>query len=260
VPVLTRQWSFAALHEPASRDIEVNDLHQAYLRGLRERGGHVLFSTRIERLERNADEWRISAPGWTARAPLLVNAAGAWADEVAVVAGASALGLLPCRRTAITIEAPEGTGINAWPVVIAADETFYFKPDAGRLLVSPADETPCEPCDAQPEEIDVATGAYRFEEATAIPVRRILNRWAGLRTFAPDRRPVIGFDPDELGLFWLAGQGGYGVQTAPAAARLAAALIEGNAVPDDLAGEGIVSRAVAPGRFRACARPPAAAR
>ncbi len=155
---------------------------------------------------------------------MLINAAGAWADQIGKLCGARELGLQPLRRTAILVDAPEGVDIRHWPLVIDADEQFYFKPDAGKLLLSPADETPSPPCDAQPEELDVAIGVDRVEAALNLEVRRISHRWAGLRTFAPDRVPVLGFDAELPGFFWCAGQGGYGIQTAPAMARTAAAL------------------------------------
>ena len=176
-------------------------------------------------IAREGSVWQVEAGGERYAAPILVNAAGAWADTMAALAGLGPLGLMPKRRTAVLLPAPDGHDIVDWPMTLDADETFYFKPDAGALLVSPADETPSEPCDAQPEEIDVAIAVDRLEQATTMRVGRVTHRWAGLRTFAPDRTPVIGFDPRAEGFFWLAGQGGYGVQTAPGISALVAALI-----------------------------------
>lgn len=156
--------------------------------------------------------------------------------------------MTPLRRTIILTDAPPIEGFARWPHLIDAEERFYFKPDAGRLLITPADETPSPPCDAQPEELDVAIAIDRFETATTMSVRRVLHRWAGLRTFAPDRSLVIGFDAHAEGFFWLAGQGGYGIQTAPAAARLAATLASASPLPEDLVR--IDRAALSPQRFR----------
>jgi D-arginine dehydrogenase len=152
---------------------------------------------------------------------------------IATKAGAAALNIQPCRRTAVLVEVPGSP--DAWPMVIDIEESFYLKPDAGLLLVSPADETPVSACDVQPEEYDIAVAIDRVEQATTLKINRIRRRWAGLRSFAPDRSPVIGFDPVVSGFFWLAGQGGYGIQTAPGASRLAATLLRGEAMPTELA-------------------------
>ena len=154
--------------------------------------------------------------------------------RVAELADLAPLGIVPKRRTAIIVQAPAGLATADWPMLEAVGETWYVKPDAGRLLCSPADETPCPPADVQPEELDVAICAERIEEAFTFPIRRIESRWAGLRCFARDKTPVLGFDPRAAGFFWLAGQGGYGIQTAPALAALAAALITGGSLPDGL--------------------------
>jgi len=166
------------------------------------------------------------------------------------VAGVRPVGLVPKRRTAFTFEPPEGMEIAAWPATIDIDERFYFKPDAGRILGSPADETPSEPCDAQPEELDLAIGVDRIETATRLRVKRLASKWAGLRTFAPDKTPVVGFDAGAEGFFWLAGQGGYGIQTAPALARAAAGLILAGDLPGDLKARGLDKAALAPERLR----------
>jgi D-arginine dehydrogenase len=180
---------------------------------------------------------------------VLVNAAGAWSDEVAVACGARPMGLTPLRRTAFLVDPPKNIDVSDWPAVIDADEQFYFKPEAGKLLLSPADETPAEPCDAQPEELDIAICVDRVESALDIDVRRVSHSWAGLRTFSADRIPVVGFDPDVEGLFWCAGQGGYGIQTSPAMARLAAALVMREDLPADVTAEGIGSDDISPKRF-----------
>jgi D-arginine dehydrogenase len=157
--------------------------------------------------------------------------------------------LRPLRRTAMVVDGPGGIDLRAWPTVIDVDEAFYFKPEAGGLLLSPADETPVEPCDAQPDEMDIAVGVDRVMTALDVEVRRIRRSWAGLRTFAPDRTPVIGFDKDLPGFFWCAGQGGYGIQTSPAMARTAAALAQGRTIPADILAEGLTHSALSPGRL-----------
>ena len=187
-------------------------------------------------LEPSAEGWAVSAGDARFTAPVVVNAAGAWAEQVGEWAGLAPLGIRPLRRTALTIDAPAGMDIDDWPEMVDIDETFYFKPDAGAILISPADETPTPPVDAQPEDLDVAIGVDRFERATGIDVRRVRAAWAGLRTFAPDRVFVAGFDPRAQGFFWLAGQGGYGVQSSPAMAALTRHLVTGAALGGDFAG------------------------
>jgi len=211
--------------------VDVHALHQGFLREMRSHGGVLAVDTHVRQLSHRAGLWQVETKSGILKAPVLVNAAGAWADTVAKSAGAHSLGIQPCRRTAVLVELPENVRGGTWPMVIDIDETFYMKPDAGLLLISPADETPVEPGDAQPEEIDVAIAIDRVEQATTLNISRVRKRWAGLRSFAPDRSPVIGFDSVLPGFFWLAGQGGYGIQTAPAAANLAAALLRGEAVP-----------------------------
>ncbi|MGH6956319.1 MAG: NAD(P)/FAD-dependent oxidoreductase [Caulobacteraceae bacterium] len=241
VPIL--QGVVAALYEPAATDIDTGALHQSYLRSARVQGAEVRLDARVERISRAGRRWSVDTGGGRIEADILVNAAGAWADGLAELAGLPPVGLSPMRRTALVIEPPDRVDPRAWPLTITADESIYFKPDAGRLLVSPADETPSAPCDAAPEVEDVALAAFRFEALTGREVRRVVSKWAGLRTFSRDRNPVVGFDPLAEGFFWLAGQGGYGFQTAPAIARLAARLIGGKEA-------GPLAPAVSPSRFR----------
>ena len=231
-------------------DIDVHALHQGYLKGLRRRGGEVAVEAQVTAMHRTAGEWRVESRAGSFSAPLVVNAAGAWADEIARLAGARPIGLVPKRRTVITLDGPEGLDLRAWPLAVTIDESFYFKPDSGRLLASPADETPSPPCDAQPEELDVAVTVERVESVTTLPVRRIAHKWAGLRSFAADKSLVIGPDPDAEGFVWLAGQGGYGIQTAPAAARTATALATGADLPEDVTALGLRAEDLAPGRLR----------
>ena len=232
VPVLRPEAVAFAILEPACRDIDVDALFSGYRRGLLAAGGRIVTGARVERIDRDGAAWRVETATGPFACASLVNAAGAWADQVALLAGVRPKGLVPKRRTALLVDAP---GSTQWPMVQDVTETLYFKPDAGRLMVSPADATPTEPCDAQPEELDVAIAMDRLERATTLDVRRVSHRWAGLRTFAPDHTPVVGEDSDARGFIWLAGQGGYGVMTSPALSVLAAAAVAGQAPPADLA-------------------------
>jgi D-arginine dehydrogenase len=250
VPVL-RDTVAAAVMEPDAADIDVGALHAGYLRLARSRGAEFRNDAEVLALEPHPEGWRARLKGGDdVIARVVVNAAGAWADEVAVLAGLAPIGLSPLRRTALLIEAPADQDFARWPVVIDAEETFYFKAESGRLLASPADETPSPPTDAAPDEMDIAVCIDRIQAATTLPVRRLIRSWAGLRTFAPDRTQVIGYDPAAAGFFWFAGQGGYGMQTAPAAARLAAALARHEAVPADIAARGLTAGDVSPVRLR----------
>ena len=242
VPVMRPEAAVAGLYEAGAMDIDVAALHQGFLAGLRRRGGRVVTDAGVAALRREAGVWTAATRAGEFAAPIVVNAAGAWADAVAAAAGVAPLGLQPKRRTVAITPGPD-LPFADWPLVIGADESFYFKPDAGRLLLSPADETDSAPTDAQPEDLDVAIAVDRIEQATTLSIRRITHRWAGLRTFAPDRTPVCGFDPQAEGFFWLAGQGGYGIQTAAALSKRAARLVAGGLATD------AVDRALAPGRF-----------
>lgn len=250
VPILAPERVVEALYEPGASDIDVNGLHQGFLRGFKARGGALVCDVRVDAIDAKGGIWRVIAGDAVYEAKVLVNAAGAWVDEVANLAGAAAIGIEPKRRTVVLIDAPKEHDIRAWPLTIDADETFYFKPDAGRILVTPADETPSPPCDAQAEELDVALAIDRFESMTTMRVRRVVHKWAGLRSFAADRTPVAGFEVAKPGFFWLAGQGGYGMQTSSAMARVAAALIRGEDVPADIRAEGVTAEALAPARLR----------
>lgn len=248
-PVLRPDFVAAGVLEPDSMDIEVHELHQGYLRLFKRNGGTLMTDAGVTALSRDADGWCVQAGSQELRAPVVINAAGAWADAVATLAGIPPVGLQPYRRTAVLVDPPEGAAIEHWPMMIDIDEEYYVKPDAGLLLVSPADETPMEPCDVQPEELDIAMAVYRAEEAMTLNVRRTKRSWAGLRSFVADRSPVVGFDPLAPGFFWLAGQGGYGIQTAPALARVAAALALHRDLPSDLIAEGVHPAEIAPDRL-----------
>ena len=224
LPGLRSGWD-RAVFEPSCADIDVAGLHGACLRIAQRSGAELVTDARLLVAERNDGQWRLQTRAGDFAAGILVNAAGAWADEVALAAGERPLGVRPYRRTLLQIEVdpPAPPGL---PLVIDAAGRFYFKPEAGgRLWLSPHDETPCEPCDCAPEEMDAALAVAGLELAVDWRVVRIERRWAGLRSFAPDRRPVYGFSDSGRGFFWCAGQGGFGIQTAPAAARLAAALM-----------------------------------
>ena len=250
-PILRSEAVSRAIFEPGSSDIDTHGLHAGYLRLARARGADLRLNAGIERIERRAAGWRVTLAGGDAvTARVIVNAAGAWADPVAEMAGASPLGLTPRRRTVILIEPPAGLAIDTWPTVIDVDEQFYFKPESGRLLASPGDETPSAPGDAAPEEIDIAFCVDRLQAATTLSISHVRRSWAGLRTFAPDRTPVFGYDPHIAGFFWFAGQGGYGMQTAPAAARLGAALALEREIPPELGERGLASAPFSPCRWR----------
>lgn len=244
--------SGAALEEHAA-DVDVSALHQGYLRQFQAAGGVLWSQADAVSLSYKNGDWRIESSGRSFVAPIVINAAGAWAGDVAKRAGAAAVHIQPRRRTALLVELPQGVSAENWPMVIDIDETFYLKPDAGLLLISPADETPVGASDVQPEELDVAIAIDRIEQTTTLKIQKIRKRWAGLRSFAPDRSPVVGFDPVRQGFFWLAAQGGYGIQTAPALAKLAAHLIRKQRVPAVLATPQVVAD-LSPQRFVTAAR------
>jgi D-arginine dehydrogenase len=250
-PVLRDDWLAHAFLEPDAMDLDVNAIHQGFLKGLRARGGQVVTGAAAQAIARHDGAWQVETPRGRFAAPNLVNAAGAWADEVAALAGVAPVGLVPKRRTVIIVETePPSHEAAQWPMVGDVGESFYFRPESGRLLVSPADETPVAPCDVQPEEMDMALAAARFENATRLKVRRIARKWAGLRTFAPDKTLVIGPDPTAPGFFWMAGQGGYGIQTAPAAGRALATLATAGTLEPELAARGVTPEQLLPTRLR----------
>jgi D-arginine dehydrogenase len=250
VPILRPEAVAGGALDDSGCDMEVAAILQGYLRLVRRGGAQVVLGGADVLLQRAGGLWTVDSRAGRFQAPVVVNATGAWADEVARQAGARLVGLQPMRRTAITIPAPEGHDTRHWPMVIDVDETVYFKPDAGQMLLSPANEDPMPPCDVAPEELDIALAVHRFEEMTTVPVKRIAHRWAGLRSFVPDRSPVAGWDPQAVGFFWLAGQGGYGIQMAPALARAAAAMLLGQALPADIAAQGVTPQALSPDRLR----------
>lgn len=259
-PALSESYLAGAAIEDAAADIDVLGLHQHYLRGARRRGLEVRSGARAVSAERTGEAWRIritsdgrgAAGNGTAgdtviEAGVVIDAAGAWADRVATAFGAEPVGLAPLRRT-IAIVRADGVK-RGWPIVADMAETFYFRPEGDALLVSPTDETPSDPVDAKPEDLDVALAIERVNAATTLNIRSVRTAWAGLRTFAPDRLPVAGYDPSVPGFFWLAGQGGYGIQMGPALAVLAASLILGESVPRSLTEEEVLADLLSPARF-----------
>jgi D-arginine dehydrogenase len=246
VPALRSGVATVGMYEPDAHDIDVMALHQGYVRLLRAGGGRIHLARPVLGLDTRHGCWRVVTAAGPLDADAVVVAAGAWCDRIGALAGAAPLGLVPMRRTACTIAAPAGSG--DWPLtyLLGADE-FYVKPEpGGQLLCSLADETPSPPCDARPEELDVALALDRIACATTLDVRHVRRAWAGLRSFVPDRNPVIGADPGVPGLFWAAGQGGTGIQTAPAAAACAAAAVLGRPLPDAVATLGLRAADLAP--------------
>ncbi|MEY4100671.1 MAG: hypothetical protein RL300_1842 [Pseudomonadota bacterium] len=249
VPVLRPEAAIHGVYEPDAMDMDVHAIHQGFLRGARAAGAQVVCDAGVSRIHHDGHAWCVETAAGRFSAPVLVNAAGAWCDEVAQLAGVKPVGLVPMRRTALTCEVPTSLPIQDWPLVIDAAESFYFKPEAGLLLVSPANADPVPPQDVQPEELDVAIAVDRLEIATTLQIRQVWRKWAGLRSFVADKTPVVGYAPDAPGFFWLAGQGGYGIQTAPAMGELAAALVRNLSVPPVMAALGVRQEALAAGRF-----------
>ncbi len=248
VPVLRPEAASWAVYEPDAMDMDVHAIHQGFLRGMQASGGQLACDAEVLRLTRAGGVWQAETRAGQFAAPIVINAAGAWCDLVAQLAGAAPVGLVPKRRTAFTFAAPAGLDSRAWPLVIDIDEQFYFKPDAGVLLGSPANEDPVPAQDVQPEELDVALAVDRIERASTLCIGRVLRKWAGLRSFVADKTPVAGFAAEVEGFFWLAGQGGYGIQTAPALGRIAAALVQGQDLPPDIVAFGVRAADLSPQR------------
>ena len=247
-PALNRDLIVAGLYSPEDMDIDVSALHWGYLRGARSRGALLVGDAELISIGRDGGAWRAKTRAGDYTAPVVINAAGAWADEIGAMAGAKPIGLVPKRRTAFTFDPPADKDMRRLPGVIAADESWFLKPEAGHLLGSPADETPSPPCDAQPEELDLAIAIDRIETHTMVKVGRLVSKRAGLRSFVADKSPVAGMEPGLEGFCWCAGQGGYGIQTAPGMGRVTAALATGAAFPEDLAALGLSAGDLAPDR------------
>jgi D-arginine dehydrogenase len=249
-PALRADVVVAAAVDEDGADLDVAGLHQAYVRRLRAAGGEIARGEPVLAVGRTVSGWEVRTPVRTLGCDVVVDAAGAWADEVAALAGARPVGLQPLRRTLFTCPVGEHD-VAGWPLVADAAWRFYLKPEGDLLLVSPADETPSPPCDARPEELDIARAIEAVNATTTLGLRSVRSAWAGLRTFAPDGDPVAGSRPDEPGFAWSAGQGGYGIQMAPALAVAAAALALGDPMPSDLTDSGVTEAALTPTRFDA---------
>jgi D-arginine dehydrogenase len=250
VPVLRRERIVGAIFEPDSYDMDVHALHQGFLRGFRRAGGRFIGNAEVVALRRQGSRWRAQTAAAAYESPVVVDAAGAWCDALALLAGARPLGLVPRRRTAFVFKPPQDMDTSGWPLVVAADHSFYFKPDVGLLLGSPANAEPTAPQDVQPEELDIAYGMHHLEQNTTLQVRPE-RAWAGLRSFVADGGLVGGYDPDVPGLFWCAAQGGYGIQTAPAMGQGCAQLVRGQPLPAHLAQAGLTPDMLSPARLRA---------
>jgi len=249
VPAIAAEATCGGAYEPDAVDIDTGKMLAACASALKAGGGTIRTSEEVRAISQDGGGLRVETSAGVYPADIVVNAAGAWVDVVAGLAGLSGLGFQPKRRTAFLFDPPAGTDIASWPLVVDLHEQFYFKPDAGRLIGSLADETDSEPCDAWPEDIAVAIAVDRIEQATTMRIGRPSTPWAGLRTFAPDRTPVAGFDPRLPGFFWLGGQGGYGFQVSLTLARLSAALMRGEPLPEDVTALGVTAAALAPYRF-----------
>lgn len=249
VPVLRPEAAEIGLFEPGSADIDVNELHQGFLRALRARGGKLRVNVAIRSIERGPGHWFVDAGAESFRAPLLLNAAGAWVDEVAALAGVAPIGIQPRRRSAFLFQPPSDVDTTHWPFVMDVEETFYFKPDAGLLMGCPANADPVSPHDVQPEELDIAMGIHRIEEATTMTIRRPTRTWAGLRSFVADGDLVGGFAPGSNDFFWVAAQGGYGIQTSAAMGEACAHLVLGRPLPAHLEAAGITAQMLDPARL-----------
>jgi D-arginine dehydrogenase len=253
-PALRPEKLIGAVYEPECFDMDVHALHQGFLRGVRRHGGQVACDAEVLSLRREAGTWQVETRAGRFEAPVVINAAGAWCDEVAKLAGIAPIGLQPKRRSAFVFAPPEGVDVHRWASVIGVQEDWYIKPDAGMLLGSPANADPVPPHDVQPEELDIATAIARIEEMTTLTIRRPARTWAGLRSFVRDGDLVGGWDRLAEGFFWVAAQGGYGIQTSPAMGEACATLARGEPLPARIAGFGLTAAMLSPAR---CAASPA---
>jgi D-arginine dehydrogenase len=249
VPVLRAERVLGAVLEPDAADIDVHALHQGYLRGIRAHGGRLECRAEVQAIARVGADWEVEAGGKRYRAPVVVNAAGAWCDALGRMAGAAPIGLVAKRRAAFVFAPPAGIDTARWPMFIGASEDWYVKPDAGQLLGSPANADPVEPQDVQPEELDIALGIHRIESMTTLQIRRPTRTWAGLRSFVADGDLVGGFDARAPGFFWVAAQGGYGIQTSAAMGEACAALVRGLPLPQRLQDVGLDEAMLSPRRL-----------
>lgn len=249
LPVLNTRAYDRFLLDAGTMDIDVSTLLAAHRKAFRRDGGALYCTTCVTALTHTGNVWQVATPAQSFSAPIVINAAGAWAQEIAELAGATPIALEPMRRSAALVDLSPHHNVRDWPLTATADESLYFRPIGQKLMISPADKTVVDPHDAWADDMELARAMHQFHQATGIEVKHVEHSWAGLRTFAADGNPVIGYDPRQPGFFWLAGQGGYGIQTSPAAARLAAALIARKAVPTDITSAGLVPETLSPARF-----------
>ena len=249
VPVMRPGYMAAAFLDPNTLSLDVDAIYQGYIRGLKSNRAEIVTDAEALGFERKGDKWHVHTKAGEFAAPVVINAAGAWADVVAERAGARRVGLQPKRRTVIAFPVPDGVDASQWPVIFDCEEKFYFKVDAGTILGSPADETPVPPQDIQPDELDIAITVDRLQQATTLKIERIIRKWAGLRSFVDDQVPVVGYAPDLEGFFWCAGQGGYGIETSYGMGRVSAALASGKSMPEDIRALGVTPGDLAPQRL-----------
>jgi D-arginine dehydrogenase len=250
VPLLRTDLAIAFLFDGDTKDIDVDAFHQGFMRQHRRAGGKIVCGAAVASGRRERGVWLLETSAGRFESPVIVIAAGAWCDEVAIGLGLAPLGLQPKRRSAVIVPVLDGTTVMGWPQVFPAREDFYCKPVAGKLMISPSDATPVEPHDAFADDLKLAEGIAAFERLINHPVTRVERSWGGLRTFAPDGNPVVGFDPTTQGVFWLAGQGGYGIQTSPALSMMAASLINGVPISAELLVAGVTQQMLSPSRLR----------
>lgn len=254
-PVLRPGKVMGAVLEPDAADMDVHAIHQGFLRGIRRNGGSIVNDAGVTALSRSGGAWQVQAGAERYEAPVILNAAGAWAEAVGAMAGARPIGLQPRRRSAFIFAPPPGVSSAAWPLTAGVGEDWYFKPDAGMLLGSPANADPVEPQDVQPEALDIAIAIEHIQDMTTLAIQRPTHTWAGLRSFVPDGDLVGGWDPQVPGFFWVAAQGGYGIQTSPAMGQACAALVRGLPIPQHIASFGLTADMLDPGRLYAGASP-----
>ena len=249
VPLIKTEGLMAALYDEHARDLDVDLLLQGYMKLFRARGGSVMTATEVTGFTRHYGAWQVQTSDGDLSAAMVVNAAGAWATTIARLAGAQDIEVTPKRRSAVLLDLPESANVDQWPLCFGAGETFYFKPMGGRLILTPADATPVDPHDAWADDMALAEAVEKFHNVVDFEVTHIGQTWGGLRSFAADGNPVAGFDETVDNFFWLAGQGGYGIQTAPALSRLATAVIDGQQIPEDIAAQGLEPATISPARF-----------
>ena len=251
IPLIRPESIVLALIDRGAEDIDVDLVHQGFLKRFRAAGGRLSCDHRVTGLERRGGVWTATTGNGTFEAPVVVNAAGAWADEVAKLAGVTPIGLQPKRRSAALVAPPDGVDVSGWPLTFGAGETFYFKPISGKIMISPADATPVDAHDAWADDMKIAEAIELYQMHMDHEITRLEYTWGGLRSFVADGEPVVGYDPHAEGFFWLAGQGGYGIQTSPALSRSAAALICCEEMPADVVAEGASAAAISPNRLGA---------